>query len=339
MLVLILSLVTTSSVFAESIISEEEEQAPVYFDISKLDQKYIKAAEQAVKEHSNGKAFHLEKAVKDECTYGDKIECLYIVSKNFDAVISLDIKSAKVVDISLSFSQNDISNYLSKHAVVIDEQLKVLAPTQFNIQKVHYLKDFINKEEFFSFYEMNSNEYVMLDVATNKLKSYYLVYNVKEMDSQYTKAAQQAIKQLTLKQPQPFNQVILNKYVNGTEFWNFQTIKPFEEEYDLSIDVADQIVGYEAQSVHINAKNGKVLYAGILTEGLYDTSQNKVLTKAKAIAQAKPIVKNVLGVDISSYTASFNKDLQSLRFYKKGATAITVYFNYFSKVDTVHFEY
>ncbi|MBD8500481.1 hypothetical protein [Paenibacillus arenosi] len=59
--------------------------------------------------------------------------------------------------------------------------------------------------------------------------------------------------------------------------------------------------------------------------------------KKESVLVAKPLVKQILGIDISSYKPVFNTETNQLRLYKKKSAIIGVDFDDFNRINGIYF--
>ncbi|TVX85250.1 hypothetical protein [Paenibacillus agilis] len=340
-LALILSFtISTTSVSAESTSYQDEYDEGI--DISKLDKEYLNAAEQALKNYGNGKTFTLSRAYKlDWIENKTKMSCWYLESKSKDAVIILDRKTAKIVSIKLEFSKKEISSPAAVTFKSANELIQNLAPPRFNIEKAYFEKDFLSKKEHIQIVDSSTymGQYLIMkhDLKSNEVSTaYQFIHPIHTLDNKYRQTAEVAIGHLTPKQPVPFNYAVRTNDKNGIEYWNFQTIVSLDEEEGDTNENYIVYSGNELQSVYIHGESGKVLSAG-LSNVLYFKGLDNKYTKEEAVQAAKPLIDKILGVDITGYTAFFDKKMYQLSLYKKDGVIIHVQFNESLNVNQVEF--
>ncbi|WCF07068.1 hypothetical protein NDS46_22440 [Paenibacillus thiaminolyticus] len=78
----------------------------------------------------------------------------------------------------------------------------------------------------------------------------------------------------------------------------------------------------QSVSVHIDASTSKVQRVKIAPKKA-NPKENTVTSKQVA-GIAKPVIKDVLGVDISSYSQNYNKGLGEYQFSSKGKRTVRV---------------
>lgn len=100
---LALSILSATPAIAAEV--KEPFRDPGVIQIAKVDQRYVAAAQKAVEEYGNGKAFRLEEALRDEYFVDDKTKKVrwIIQSKTRDAIVTVDADSNQVLTVSVNF--------------------------------------------------------------------------------------------------------------------------------------------------------------------------------------------------------------------------------------------
>lgn len=300
---------------------KEAYRDPGIIQIAKLDQRFVTSAQKAIEQYSNGKAFQLEEALKDEYYVDDKTKKKQwiIQSKTRDAIVSLDADSNKVLTVSLQFNLAEITGAYAKYLTTAEAAVQQLyGNANVKFEKASFVRHEALNTTTIQF-STNDGQSVIVDMVMNKATHVSLQYKIADVDPRALSAAEQAVGQLSKGDNQPFTDAefqrdgkrevwVLKRLVAG----NNKRLRTFE---DGRQQVASATVGAKTRKVYQVEFNTGV-----------PNKLKKSLTKEQATAIVQSAVQKIYGTDLKDYTLTIDEDWEDYKFSSKGKDTIVAKF-------------
>ncbi|MDR9856981.1 hypothetical protein RJP21_25630 [Paenibacillus sp. VCA1] len=295
-----------------------------------LDPKLTEAAEKAIKQYANGKAFKLEEAFKDDYYEGKTQKESWIVqSKDRNVVVSLDAVSGKVLTVSLTYTIPEVTGDYANYMKAAQAAAKQLYPkTELAFTKAHYFKS--NKaelQETMMTFVAEDGQFIAIDTNTLKPARYTLKFKAADVDRKIVAEAEKAVKSMGV-QVQPFTVIERKKpYETGADEWVLTRKVEVKGDFPKKravIQEDNRAFVVDAIAI-VEGRTGKLI--SVTIERASDNQKLKKLTEKEGIILAKPVAKQLFGVDLSSYTLKVDKDWGDYVFTSKGKESIIVKFD------------
>ncbi|MDQ0175323.1 hypothetical protein [Bacillus chungangensis] len=288
-------------------------------DITKVDQKYVNAANKAIEQHGNGKAFKLDKVEKMDNRYVFQTK----MSEDFlrsDAYVHVDAKTGEVIHINLTFKVAEITGNYKKYLESAQSAVKKInSKSTFQVNELNY---FWNKgEKQFRFYgddkDSKYQQSITLEAETNKVLGYRINFKPTDVDKRIISAAEKAVKIIPNTTLEPFTRAIKVKFNESEEErWVVGKIIEITNNYGSTY-----VNEKESTFATIGEKSGKVYEVNVPGEPQNEKNQ---LTNEQIVAIAKPVVQEVLGVDLSNYKPNADSQWGVYQFSSPGKETIRI---------------
>lgn len=326
------SLFAATPVFAAQAAVNNEGPQTVQF--AEMDRKLAEAAEKAIEQYGNGKAFQLEEALKGEQFVDEKTKrgVWYISAKDRSAIVSLDAVSGEVLTVSLNYDLDELmGDYEAKLKSAQAAAKQLNGKGELSFVRAHFFKDNEKgKESETLSFQTEDGQFIAIDMKTGKPGNYILKHKAADVDSNIIAAAEEAVKSMGVAKVQPFTE-IEHRQVNGGaagEVWELK--RTVDVNGDKSKKKSFMTDGQGRafvvkESVIIEAKTGKPVSVTIPSNEA--GKKTKTLTKEESIKLMKPVAKKLFDVDLSSYTLKIDKDWGDYKFSSKGKETIVVKIN------------
>ncbi|RNB66732.1 hypothetical protein EDM54_00755 [Brevibacillus borstelensis] len=252
-----------------------------------IDPAYVEAAQKAIKSAGINKEILFDEFEKD----GD-----YDIIRKADreAIVTFYPNTTKVRTILVECAVNELPTSYQKYVDTAQKAFKE-ANQQVVFQQARFFKS--DEGTDLSFY-LENQQYVSVDVNTNRVTDYSLDYKLDDVDKKYVYQAQKALMLLTGKQSFSFSHA--NKRSGKVEeVW---TLKNENERY----------------TVRIGAKSSRIYKVDHVTD------RYKINSKEEAISVTKPLIASIFGIDIAGYKADGGKDWGGYVLTSEGKPVIRV---------------
>ncbi|BFH59564.1 hypothetical protein [Paenibacillus azoreducens] len=296
-----------------------------------LDPKLTEAAEKAIEQYANGKAFKLEEAFKNDYYEGKtKKESWIVQSKDRNVVVSLDAVSGKVLTVSLTFTIPEVTGDYANYLKAAQAAAKQLYPkTELAFTKAHYFKS--NKaglQEATMTFASEDRQFIAMDTNTLKPTMYSLKFKAADVDRKIVAEAEKAVKSMGVK-VQPFTDIERRKTngETGEDAWVLTRkvgVKGDFPKKRVVIQEDNRAFVVDAIAI-VEGKTGKLI--SVTIERASDNQKLKKLTEKEGITLVKPVAKQLFGADLSSYTLKVDKDWGDYVFTSKGKESIIAKFD------------
>ncbi|MGG4393812.1 hypothetical protein ABEX25_05795 [Paenibacillus thiaminolyticus] len=321
----------TPVIVAQAAMNNEGPQTVQFAD---MDRQLADAAEKAIAQYGNGKAFQLEEALKGEYFVDEKTKrgIWYISAKDRSAVVSLDEVSGEVLTVSLTYDMDELSGEYEAKLKSAQAAVKELnGKGELSFVRAHFFKD-NNKgreSETLSF-QTEDGQFVAIDMKTGKPGNYILKHKAADVDRSIVAAAEQAVKSMGVAKVQPFTE-IEHRQVDGEaagEVWELKRtvdVNGGKSKKKSFMTDGQGRAFVVKESVIIEAKTGKPVSVTIPSNEA--GKKTKTLTKEDSIKLVKPIAQKLFDADLSAYTLKIDKDWGDYKFSSKGKETIVAKIN------------
>lgn len=332
--ILAVGLLSAAPVYAEQPLGFPK---PGLIAIADLKESYAEAATKAVKAYADGKVFTLEEAYKNKYNVDEKTEKeVWIVqSKDSDAVVTIDMDSGKVKNVSLHFAPDEITGKYATHEKKVQAFVKEQQLPEFSLKEMKFVKyeDGPRKgEETLRFAGEKGLQFIIINVKTGKIEDYFgLIYKLEKVDNKLKQSAEQALSKLMDRKVQPFTDVE-REMTKGEERYVFKRMEDMKNAKGRE----GKPVKQATQNVLVNSK-GKVLRASFISEP--EGKERKKISPKEAVAAAAPVIKTILGVDVGTHNVEFDSDISILSFTSKGKDKIVADFDRFGTLTMVGYDF
>lgn len=254
------------------------------------DQKYIKAAEQAIKGLGMNKVFRFEEVEKEK-------DYVIVRAENREAVVTLKLESLGVRSISAGYAVEELTSEYQPYVKTAQDAFKA-TNQNVSLQEARYFK---NEEgvtlNFTVKGHKNNRQYVRVNLKTNQVKDYKLNYQVANVEKKYIDLAEKALKSYSNLKTVTFTEAQKSK--RESEVWRF-TNEP-----------ANYLV-------EVDAGTSQILRVD------YTTDEYLIPTLESVIPVTKPLIQDVFGIDLTGYQAYGGEDWGGYVLKAEGKPRIVV---------------
>ncbi|MDQ0175325.1 DUF4179 domain-containing protein [Bacillus chungangensis] len=308
----------TFASFVKSLVSAVDAIKEV--DFEEVDQKYVDAAKKAIEQHSNGKAFKLDKVQKHDNHYVFETK----MSEDFlrsDVSVYVDAKTGEVFHINLRFKADEVTGSYKEYVESAQSAVKQInskSTFQVNEMQYNWFKGGIEQFRFYGDDKDNKyQQYIELEAETNKVLGYRINFKPADVDEAIISAAEKAVKSIPNTTLEPFTRAIKVKFNESEEErWVVGKITEHTNNYGSTY-----VNEKESTFATIGEKSGKVYEVNVPRETQYEENQ---LTNEQIVAIAKPVVQEVLGVDLSNYEPKSDSQWGGYQFSSPGKETIRI---------------
>ena len=292
-------------------------------NVSQVDQKFVNAAKKAIEQHSNGKVFNLNEVEKIDDRYYFQAKMSGDLGGS-DAYVHVDAKTGEVTLLRLRFNVAEVTGPYKKYLETAQSGVKqVNKKSTFQMKEMNYYLDKESNVEFFQFFgndaDKNDKQYIKVHPKTNKMIGYQINFNLADVDKAIISAAEKAVKSMPNTTFEPFTSALLVK--DGDAEGRWVVGKQDEKINHEGIKVVNSMKSVYAV---IGEKSGKVYRVKVVPQS---NNSKHVLTNDQVKSMAQPLIKNIMGIDISNYQLDADKSWLEYQFSSKGKANIHVNFS------------
>ncbi|WP_235827977.1 hypothetical protein [Brevibacillus migulae] len=260
-----------------------------------IEQKYITAAQKAIKALGIQKDFHFVETEEDA-------DYFVVQTKNREALVSFKPNTTEVRTVAATIAFNELPDSYQKY-----EQTARKASQEANphllFQTVYFYKD---SEKSSVSFQVDDRQFVRVDLKTNKVDDFHLYFRPDDVDIKAVAKAQQALSLVSNKTGFSFTHAEKSSYLRGREaVWRLSNTERNEVDYDK-------------YAVEIDAKTNKIYKVQYVTD-LY-----KIKSIDEVIPVTKPLVKSIFGIDTTGYKAYGGRSWGGYLLKREGSPTITV---------------
>ncbi|MGV3137355.1 hypothetical protein ACEF06_12950 [Brevibacillus agri] len=236
------------------------------------EQTYFAAAQKAVQTASGiAKTFPFAELEKEA-------EYTIVRAKDYAAIVTFQPGTTEVRTVSAQFALNELTPSQQKYAETAQQAFQE-ASQQVHLQTARFFKS--TGVHYFSF-PLADQQYVTVDLATNRVVDFRLHYNPKDVDPKVVSIAKTA----------------LQRFANDSHLSFSEAEKRSDKSEEMWLLSNEQ----GRYSVTIGAKTGQVYKVTHVTDDYH------IKARDEAIPVTRPLIQAIFGVDVSGYTAHGGKD-------------------------------